>query len=156
MVGGDTLVIGSGIYNEYITYTQLLSGTSDSNRTIIRARPGDTVILRPTGGTPTWGDVIWVHGQSYITFDGLTLDARNATRMSFFGDDHRGIWSSFITVKNSFLINSTNSNCIAVQPGNNFQLINNVVHNCGVSNLTHGVYLRGSNHLIEGNKIFNA
>src|SRR5262245_9930823 len=67
MAAGDTLMIKSGTYNEFITYNQLVSGTSDSNRTIIKAYPGDTVTLRPTGGTVDGsgnllGDVIWVHG----------------------------------------------------------------------------------------------
>jgi len=160
MAAGDTLIIKSGIYNEYITYNQLVSGTSDSNRTIIKAYPGDTVILRPTGGTldasgSLLGDVIWVHGKQYITFDGLVVDAINAAGAPFFANDQGSTWSSFVTVQNSVLMNSRSSNCITVQPGNNFHIINNKIHNCGQKHLEHGIYLRGSRHLIERNEIYN-
>lgn len=160
IVSGDTLIINSGTYNEYITYNQLVSGTSDSNRTIIKAHPGDTVILRPTGGTrdasgTLLGDVIWVHGKQYITIDGLVVDAINAAGAPFFANDHGSTWSSFIRLQNSVFMNSRKSNCVTVQPGNNFGILNNKIYNCGQSHLEHGIYLRGSRHLIERNEIYN-
>jgi hypothetical protein len=156
MAPGDTLIIKSGTYAESITYNQIVSGISDSNRTIIKANPGDTVILRPTGGNPETGDVVWIHGKSYVTFDGLTLDASNAKRMAFFANEAGSAWPSFITVQNSVLMNARSSNCVGVQPGNTFRFANNIIHDCGETSLAHGIYLRGSDHLVERNEIFNS
>jgi parallel beta-helix repeat protein len=160
MTGGDFLVIRAGIYDEYITYNQVVSGKSDSNRTIIKAYPGEVVTLRPTGGTRDargnlLGDVIWIHGKRYITIDGLTVDAINAARSPFFANDQGSTWPSFITLHNSVFMNSRRSNCVTVQPGNDFHILNNKIYNCGHSNLEHGIYLRGSRHLIEHNEIYN-
>jgi parallel beta-helix repeat protein len=155
---GDTLMIQNGTYAEHLDYNQIPSGKSDSARTTIKAVNRLGVTLRPTTGTPTseTGHVIWVYGKSYITFDGLVVDAGGivspmSTSHAMFINNK----SHHIRILNSELTNAI-SNCLGVQgASDSVEVINNKIHDCGVSNQHHGVYLRGSNNLVEGNEIYN-
>jgi parallel beta-helix repeat protein len=153
MVGGDTLVISSGTYDEYIRNSQLISGSDDSRRTFIMARPGDTVILRPTGGDPATGGVVWINNKSYITFDHLVFDGVNTSGGPTFYMNHAS--ASGITLQNSQIMNSFGESCITIT-GANHKVISNIVHDCGDSVLDHGIYIGVSdNALVEYNEVYN-
>lgn len=69
--GGKTMMIRSGTYAEGITGGNIPSGLSNSQHTIIKAYPGETVTLTGHNG------IACIHfnsSRSWITFDGLTLD----------------------------------------------------------------------------------
>src|SRR5262249_33138964 len=111
MASGDTLMINDGIYPEFIDYWQLTSGISESQRTVIRAVNPLGAILRPTGGDAATGSVIWVYGKSYITFDGLDVDAVNARTMAIYLNNY----SSHIKIQNSVLRNAHDDQaCLAI------------------------------------------
>jgi parallel beta-helix repeat protein len=159
---GDTLMIQNGTYAEYIDYNQLPSGTSATARTTIKAANRLGVILRPTTGTPTdeTGNVIWVYGKSYISFDGLVVDAGGIvsplyTSNAIFINNK----SNHIRIENSELKNAV-SNCLGIQGGSQaVEVINNKIHDCGLGGgrpTPHGVYAQDADHLIEGNEIYNS
>lgn len=153
MVGGNTLIINSGTYNEYITNSQLVSGSNDFNRTVIMARPGDSVILRPNNGDPATGGVVWINNKSYITFAGLVIDGVNTTGGPTFYMNHAS--ASGITLQNSQILNSSQESCITIT-GTDHKIINNIVHDCGDNVLDHGIYIGLSESaLVEYNEVYN-
>jgi hypothetical protein len=61
-----------------------------------------------------------------------------------------------ITFQNGEIRNAR-KNCIGVENVKitNVKMINNRIHYCGHDRLDHGVYLSGSNHLVEYNEFYN-
>jgi len=149
---GDTLVIKAGIYAEFINGNQIpAGGGSWPTATKIIAAPGEAVILRPpTGGAG--GDAVWIR-RSYIILDGLIIDATNVPVQ---GIRING-GASYVRIQNSEVKNARNSNCLGIQDASsNFvEIISSKFHHCGSTRLHHGVYLRGSNHLVERSEVFN-
>src|SRR5215813_8484068 len=159
MAAGDTLTIHEGTYDEYITYNQLVSGTDDDNRTIIRAAPGETVTLTGVDTCCGLSSIIWVYGKSYITFDGLILDGGSTGQHLFYANDNSGTEPTYITIQNSEVKNSRNASACVTLRGGYHQIINNKVHDCNDpgSPGEHGIYISaGSGHwLVEGNEVYN-
>jgi parallel beta-helix repeat protein len=151
---GDTLIIRAGTYKEVINHNQVTSGLSDAKRTIIKSAVGDTVILMPNAGGKA-GDVIRVWGQRYVTFEGLIVDARNVTNQGIRIQNSQTQIAQHITLKN-MEIRYAGKNCILVQNDNTYiRILDSKIHGCGQSTQDHGVYLTGSNNLIEGNEIYD-
>ena len=173
---GDTLVVHGGIYHEAIvSYVfsgsdghGLPSGSSWANPTVIKAAPGETVILdgqrdgavvyfAPTNsGCPSsLCDV------SYLVIDGFVFDARNATSLSgavAIGQNH--IQFSNNELKNAY----SNGIIVGTSTGtaDDIKIINNHLHDGGLCFNTdpscagipdHGIYFGGTNSLIQGNLI---
>jgi parallel beta-helix repeat protein len=163
MASGDTLIIGNGVYTERIdsgaNYNeQLVSGTDETHRTIIKSQNPLGAILRPSTGVAQIGSVVWIWGLSYITFDGLVIDSGNipGTTMPLFisGNAHH------IRIQNSELMNSKEDQpCLAFQPASYIEVINNKIHDCGTSTgplFGYNIYVRGDHNLIERNELYNA
>lgn len=81
MVGGDTLTIGNGIWNERI-YNIIPSGSSAAP-TIVKAENQNQAILQPNNGTIGDGSTFYIvaitTNTQYITFDGLVADGTFTT-----------------------------------------------------------------------------
>lgn len=81
MSGGQTLLIGDGVYNEVINTNQLKNGNSWSNATTIKAENPKGATLRPADANACAAGyqgttVVNVGaGRRYIIFDGLDIDA---------------------------------------------------------------------------------
>jgi parallel beta-helix repeat protein len=152
LAGGDTLTIKSGTYQEFIDYNQIPAGRGSwENATKIMSAPGERVILQPkTGGKV--GDAVWIY-RSYIIIDGLVIDASNVSVHAIRVNNG----ASYVRIINSEVKNAARGNCIGIQNArSNFvEIINSRIHDCGANNQHHGVYLRGSNHLVERNEIYN-
>jgi parallel beta-helix repeat protein len=150
---GDTLSISGGIYLEAINGKQVPSGISNSQRTIIKSSPGETVILAPkTGGSA--GDVIQIAGHSYVTYYGLIVDGSNVTNHGVRIQTFNKTAAHNITLQNMEIKNAA-KNCIFVQNDNRYiRLLDSKIHNCGGSPFDHGIYFRGSYGLIDGNEIY--
>ena len=152
--GGDTLYIKAGTYAESIS-GQIPSGTP-STPTRISGYQSDVVIIRPsTGGVA--GDVIDLRGgRSYITLSGLVIDATNV--MNFAIRLREAV--HHIRIENSEAKNAFKNSCISMS-GNDSYLNHHVtfsnlkVHDCGDEVLDHGIYLRGTDHIIENSEIYN-
>lgn len=151
LVGGDTLTIKNGTYEEFINYNQIPAGRGSwGSATKIMSVPGETVILQPkTGGKA--GDALWIY-RSYIIIDGIIIDAVNAIQGIRINNG-----GSYVRIQNSEIKNAARSNCIGIQNAQSsfIEILNSRIHDCGASDQHHGVYLRGSNHLVEGNEVYN-
>jgi parallel beta-helix repeat protein len=157
MQGGDTLIIKAGTYTESIEPKAIPSGTA-SAQTVIKAAPGELVIIKPNGGN-VYGDAVSIYDRSYITLDGLTLDGGRLR----IGGGGKGAYSHYITVQNSVIRNSVNAgyqefaqSCVTTQgqAGSNSHInyINNEIYNCGPVT-GHGLYIHARDSVIEGNRI---
>lgn len=160
LAAGDTLIIKDGTYAEYINYHQLPSGTSNTNRTMIKAQNALRAILKPTTGVPKVGHIIWLSGNSWITFDGLKVDGsliRSSDNSNgIYAQKNRSVIPVGIIIKNSEITGARMS-CIGIQNVEiaGWLVANNKLHNCGLDNHDHGLYLGGSNHIVEHNEIYD-
>ncbi len=157
MKGSDTLIVKDGTYNESITDAQLPDGMSNTNRTILRAQTRLRTILMPTSGAH---HAVWLQGNKWVTFDGLVIDGELCCGGSglYIQNGGKGVLKipTGITFQNGEIRNAR-KNCIGVQNQEitNVKVINNKLHHCGRDKFDHGVYLSGSNHLVEHNEIYN-
>jgi hypothetical protein len=156
MSAGDKLIIGDGTYAERITNT-VPSGTAGAPTTI-QAANRNAAILRPSGS----GYVVNIYsGKSYITFDGLDVDAVNEN--AGLGQDSGGYWiqagTHNIIIKNGtaqnarqgsyagIILESTNGQVL------NMDILNNGLYPSATATTDHGIYVKGSNNVIDGNRI---
>jgi Right handed beta helix region len=153
--GGDTLIVHAGLYSE--GDIRLPSG-SEGHPTTIKAQPGDTVTLRPNNRNVD--QVISLgSGQSYITIDGLVLDAGSPSgeRLSFgvvVNQDHDSPSGHHFTVQNCEIKNGRQQGLHIA--GGQWLVKNNHIHHNGVdAELHHGVYFSGHDSLIVGNTMDN-
>src|SRR5262249_37441082 len=75
---GDTLFVRGGSYDERLSNIEghvFPSGTSWSNSILVAAYPHEIVWLRPSGAGSH--AVYFGHGEHYIEFDGINVDASN-------------------------------------------------------------------------------
>ena len=161
----DTLVIGDGTYQEYITNAQIVSGTGANSNIVIKAENQRQAILKPVTCTPTSGtnNVVWISGKKWITFDGLVFDAENCTGTggAMFFNGTGTVPSSDITLINNEIKNAQPvGNCLTIQGGpvpTGFVVRGNLIHDCGdpATNQYHGIYPWGTGHLIEENEVYN-
>lgn len=143
---GDTLYIRSGTYAESIDSNAqtIPAGTSWSNPVTIAAYPGETMTLRPPGGSVINIAASYVQ---YVIFDGLIMDGTN-TNFPIGGNG-----GHHVRFQNGEVKNGRASGILT--GGNNNEFINLKIHTNGSSKLDHGLYIFGSNNLIERNEIYN-
>jgi parallel beta-helix repeat protein len=154
MSGGDTLIIGDGVYAEHIQ--NLIPGGYPGAPTIIQAANAGAVTVRPNNANTS--GVIWID-QDYITVDGLDFDAVHSAGSPFYVADNLGPVSN-LTFKNGRARNGRgeimNSSCILIHARNSlFQNIE--IDGCSTgTNYDHGIYLwDGANNVFENNRIHN-
>jgi parallel beta-helix repeat protein len=150
LAGGDTLIIGAGTYAEGINDT-IPAGISTSARTTIRSASGATVTLLPSVGVgPSSLHAVYIT-RSNTMIDGLVIDGSKGISLPF-----RWNGTNSGNVLQNSIIRNGSSNCVTVQGSViNSTISNNVIHDCGVDRLQHGIYLRNSGHVVEGNEIYN-
>jgi len=151
---GDTLYIKAGVYKEVIHHSDIPSGISEGSETVVAGWEDDEVILKPdTGGLA--GDVIRIWRLSYVIFRNLIIDATNVSVQGIRIQEQ----SHHVRIEDSEIKNAPNSNCIGIQDyaSHHITFTNLKVHNCGAigSNQHHGIYLRGSDHIVEKSEIYN-
>jgi parallel beta-helix repeat protein len=157
LAAADTLIIKAGTYTEGINYDAIPSGKSDSQRTTIQAAGGETVVIN---GTNSFGMVVTIYDRSFVTLDGLTIDAALQRPVGLLiGTDGGGggAGSHYITVKNGVVKNARNgtSACITSNgsAGTNTHLLfkNLEVFNCQIAQPQgmHGIYLTARDSIVE-------
>jgi len=159
MSSGDTLIVSSGTYTESLP-NGVPSGTSWSNVTTIKSKPGDSVTLRPSGSSRVvrFGD-----DKQFIAIDGLVLDGINLSR-SLGGEAVKLDWDTdqarsarYIRITNCEIKNAPGQGILSFGTGHQF--INNRIHDngfyCGAAGSCHGIYHETDNALIEQNSIYN-
>jgi parallel beta-helix repeat protein len=144
---GDTLYIRAGSYPEAINSGNqtIPTGTSWNSVVMISAYQGEAVTIT--------GIVLYHSYVRYIVFDGLIIDPSGSLDESVYlsnGTNH-------IRVKNSEIKNSRRQGVLIARGtgGTDFnEFINvNVHHNGTTAGYDHGVYIEGSNNLVEGSEI---
>ncbi len=161
---GDILYLRGGTYAERIDSNtqQIPIGTSWSSAVTIMSYPGETAILRPSGGS-------YVVGLShsyikYVIIDGLVIDGgllTKSTATNGSGQVNISLWggANHIRIKNCELKNSPGQG-ITIFPGNGIpsdfnELINCKIYNNGTTDFDHGIYFNTDNNLLEGNEFYN-
>lgn len=157
MSAGDTVQIRTGEYAEIIkTSTQTMAaGTYWSNPVTIMAYPGETVTIKPTG-TPYAVVEMLGSTHKYIIFDRLIFDALNVTNYVI----NAGGTAGYNRWINCEMKNSDRSSVIVGKDSHFNEFINNKIHDGGVARTGenccgYGIYVQGSDTLIEGNEIYN-
>jgi hypothetical protein len=167
LVGGDTLVVNAGSYNEGIL-NNVPSGSSWGAPTRIVAAPGETVWLRPTSGAYV---VQFDQAQQYIEFDGINMDATAGITAGGVLIHYSGTsTASHIRFKNAECVGPRNgipnevnaaapffmcSAAILSSVGNN-EFLNLSVHGCGdAGDISMAFYLESPDNLIDGCNIYD-
>jgi parallel beta-helix repeat protein len=167
---GDTLYLREGTYEESIrgsTSFPIPSGTSWSDATTIASYPGETATLRP----PQGGYGVFNFGRSsshHIVIDGLVLDGINTLGSVIGGEG--GIEPSMcfhhVSIRNSEIMNG-GSRWTETDPaptmygagisscGGDIEILNNSIHDIGVTDFDHGIYIGVDNVIVDGNEIYN-
>jgi parallel beta-helix repeat protein len=143
---GDTLYVQAGTYGE--EFKNPPGGTSWEKAVRIAAYANDTVTLRPGAGAERIFTFASANSQ-YVIVDGFIMDAQNVTyeaikitSSSWQGQSH------YIRVENSEIKNAPQSGLLVNGTGHEF--VNLDIHRNGSDHLSHGIYLRSSDSLIEG------
>ena len=146
IVGGDTLYVKNGTYNESFTITGP-SGTSGAH-TVIAAFPGHAPVLRGSGFSS--GRMKISHGCSYIDFIGFTITNHN---QGLYLDDDAGTSTPchHVTVSN-VTVHDVGQEGIAIRAGSatgprNFVIQNSLIYNTGRLGSSHngeGLYVGNS------------
>lgn len=153
MAAGDILQIRAGTYDEIIkTSSQTIAAGTASSPVTIQGYPGDAKpIIMPTGSPYA---VVEMLGSThkYIVFDGIIFDATNVTNYSV----NAGGTAGYNTWINCEMRNSDRSSILVGKDSNFNKFINNYIHNggsalTGASCCGYGIYVQGSDNLIEGN-----
>jgi nitrous oxidase accessory protein NosD len=143
---GDTLYLRAGTYQESLVNV-IPGGQSWDNPVTIKAHSGETVTLRPSN---TSSAVLYfsASGSQYIVIDGLSLDeADNSLAVVYVvGSAHH------IRLVNCELKNSRFS---GLYGGRDSEFINLNVHDNGLTDFHHGLYITGGNNLVEGSQIYH-
>jgi hypothetical protein len=151
---GDNIYLRAGTYS-LSTGLSPVGGTS-TNRTIIDKYPGDArPIVRATAGIRLF--TLTGSGDSYVTIQNLDLDLNNVGLHGVRLDNSGSSAPHDVWIIGNKCHGSRATSCIGAQYlANNNIFRNNEVYDNGVtSNLDHGLYISGSNNLIEGNWIYN-
>ncbi len=141
---GDTLYLRAGTYQESL-YNAISGGTSWNNPVTVKAYSGETVTLR-VQNSPNGVLYFSAPNSQYIVIDGLSLDAANSPTAVVYieGDAHH------IRLVNCEL---ENSSFVGLYGGRDSEFINLNVHDNGVTEFGHGLYIWTSNNLVEGSQI---
>jgi parallel beta-helix repeat protein len=126
---GDKLYLRAGVYAEHIF--AVAAGTSWSDAPVIAAYPGETVEVGVIGPSTD---------SQYLIFDGLII---------------AGLWIevNHIRVQNCEIRNGDLSG--GLLSGSFNEIINCKIHDNGLTDFDHGLYITGSNNLVEGSEIYH-
>lgn len=152
---GDTLYIHEGTYNEATNEyrTKLPSGNSWQTAVTIAGYPGEKVIIQPKSGE---SEVLRIMGSSggtrYVVFDNLILDGTNITsnivKITYTGTNPNNT-AHHIRIQNCELKHAKTNGIFVDSESNNNEFINLKIHDNGASDFDHGMYISGSNNMIE-------
>jgi parallel beta-helix repeat protein len=169
LTAGDTLYVRGGIYAEDLSSPAMASGRDWTNPVRIAAYPSESVWMKPPAG-PAY--VIYLVSQSYVEFDGINLDASNAT-----GTNHMGgfdvnwsgdsVYSHHIRYKNAEIIGNrlagdlqtsyqmVNLSATPNGSGGNNEILNVKIHGSSGLNASYGFYIHSSNNIVDGCEIYD-
>lgn len=143
----DTLYIRGGTYSEGIDSRRMTipSGTSWTNAPHIAAYSGETIIVR--------GVHLTASSIKYLIIDGIISDATGTGEEALY----IGNGAHHVRIQNGALRNSSTQGAQITRSSGGFnELINLDVHNNGTDpHFEHGLYIWGSNNLVDGCRIYH-
>lgn len=160
ITAGEALIIHGGTYTgsanriDSQSYT-VPEGTSYDNAVTVRAKAGETVIIRPPYNQPG----IRLNGAySYLIFQDLTIDMVNSTS----GSDADAVFlnaTDHIRLQRMDLKNGYNFGMTVAFSTSFTEILDSLIHNFGYqgseSTNGHGIYITGCDALIDGNYIYD-
>ena len=159
---GDTLFIRGGTYFEGINSNSqtIPTGSSWNDAPIISGYPGETVILKPSGGTEV---INLAHPYiQYVVFNGLVLDAAGLQRSCSAGYACSLVISGtngahHVRFKNIEAKNAAGSGVLTTYGSSAgltyFEFIGCDIHHNGVEARDHGYYIGTSGNLVKNCKV---
>lgn len=160
---GQIVEVGAGTYVEAIDIVNspFPSGTSWLAPFTLRGRTGAVVTIRNNGELNLR---IYSDSPQYSIVQGFVFDGTNLSKEStqvVFGSCCNG--GSYIRFQNNELINNARTHAIMIgRFSNNNEILNNRIYggafDCSAGsggNLCYGIYMQGSNNMIDGNEIYN-
>jgi hypothetical protein len=151
---GDTLIVRRGTYAESLA--NIPSGSAGAPTTI-QAAPGEQVTLQPNN-IKTDCVASYRPGQSYVTIDGLILDAGSpdGSRLTAFAvcneDASNNNGAHHLIVQNSEIKHSRHSGMLL--DGKAWEVRNNNIHHNGTDTIyDHGIYFEAQFSVITRNVI---
>jgi hypothetical protein len=150
---GDTLYVKSGTYAENLM-NKIPGGTSWSSPVTVAAYPGNTVTIRPTGGSFVLS--FSASSKRYIVVNGLILDAANVSANGIvINASNTSLGSAHhIRIINSEVKNAPRQGILVAYGSNSNEFINLKVHDNGTTDFDHGFYITSSNNLVEKSSIY--
>ena len=150
---GQIVEVAAGIYNESI-FNTLPSGTSWSAPFILRAKAGDTVMLKASTDHHIYSSQSYA---LYLIIDGFVFDGTNLTNTQIFF-----IGPSFIKITNVQVINTAAENAFFIDSkSHDIEVSRSKIHDGKFSTtsnsmgINHAFYIGGYNNLIQHNEIYN-
>jgi hypothetical protein len=144
---GDTLYFRAGTYNIGTGLSNPPGGNS-SNRVTIAGYPGDGTKVARLNVGDGGSNGVNLSSTSWVTFDNLVFDCGNTAYacIKTTGSARR------IRIQNSEVRNARDGSCILDTTGAQafHEFVKLDIHGCGNSDLDHGLYLAGSDMLVEG------
>lgn len=141
---GHTVEVAAGTYTEELN--NIPGGTSWDSPFILRAAAGATVWLKPNTGAARCAT--FAHANTkYVIFDGISCDAVNVGYDGYKITSGGAGTSDYIRIQNAEIKNAKNQGILVGSTGSEF--INLNIHHNGGDRLSHGIYVTGTNNLIE-------
>jgi parallel beta helix pectate lyase-like protein len=159
---GQILTVKSGIYVENdigLNAPTIPSGTSDDIRTVVRAAAGETVTIRPSGGT----GALFIYSKNYISIESIIFDAVNVAGAGMYvgRSSTANTASSNITLESVEIKNAPASgvyfghNQDTVTTNGGFKALNCLMHDNGAVTSGHGIYSQTRGALIDGGAYYS-
>ncbi len=151
---GGRLYVGGGTYEEAILNT-IPPGRSATERTIVTNYENQVVIVRPKAGPPRVlefnGNVAFItvaaNAPSQIVLDGTDVSA-NVVKFSSAGAHGAGDWPAHIRLENLEIRHAPNSAVLGFSRACEFIRLD--IHHAGTSVYDHGMYIEGTENVIDG------
>jgi parallel beta-helix repeat protein len=144
---GDTMMIRGGTYQEAIN-NNIPSGISASSPTRVTAYSGEHVTLQPSSAATRV--VYFSRGSAYIVLDGLIVDGANVGYDGVKVD----MGSHHIKFQNCEIKNAKNQG-VLVADSSFIEFLRCSIHDNGVTDFSHGLYLNGADNVVDGCRIYN-
>ncbi len=156
---GKTILVKAGIYNEGSdahSATSLPGGTSWSAPFVLKAYPGDIVILRPNPGEARVFTIAKASSK-YAIIDGFVMDAVNvqfdAVKITYMGSDPTTS-AHHIRIENSEIMNAPEKGILITTEASGNELVNSKVHDNGKTDFHHGINFSSDGNLITGSEFY--
>ncbi|WNM60281.1 right-handed parallel beta-helix repeat-containing protein [Candidatus Nitrospira neomarina] len=147
LIPGDTLFVRGGTYEGSHNLAKIPNGNSWDQPITIKKYATEKVVITAESFRSA---LYFSNGSHHIIIDGFVFDAKGgASGIQFFPGNHH------IRILNSEIMNSRQQGILATQPANDLEFIRLKIHDNGShAGQDHGIYIAGSNHLIEGCEIY--